>query len=160
MFCSTWMLDSTWQMASLGGHWFICLDSSECCGGVNTSWDTCWDPGKSLVYWVKSHEGKGGGMLGDCLPQWGEALSRPSWVMCWPGIELTTFWFLFLLSLCALIASMLLNLDVWILNTTISNKRSQKSRFTSLLVVMFLCVSFSAVKKLLVNYLVDVLQSF
>ena len=33
-------------------------------------------------------------------------------------------------------------------------------RFTSLLVVMFLQVSFSAVKKLLCYYLVDILESF
>ena len=33
-------------------------------------------------------------------------------------------------------------------------------RFTSLLVVMFLHVSFSAVKKLLCYYLVDVFESF
>ena len=34
-------------------------------------------------------------ILRDCLPQWGEALSIPSWVMYWPGIKLATFWFLF-----------------------------------------------------------------
>ena len=33
-------------------------------------------------------------------------------------------------------------------------------RYTSLLVVMFIHISFSAIKKLLCYYLVDVLQSF
>ena len=30
-------------------HWFTCLNSSECCGGVNASWETHWNLGNPLL---------------------------------------------------------------------------------------------------------------
>ena len=109
------MFDSMWQMSSQGGCWFICLDSPECCGGVDASWDTHWNLGNLLLIWSWIPIKENGGMLGVCLPWWGEAPSVPRLVTYWLGIELPTFW-------------LLSHFDIRNLNANMPNRKSHRSK--------------------------------
>ena len=79
------MFDSMQQMVSLDGCWFTCFNSSDCCGGVNASWDVHWNLGNPLSIASQNLIKKDKGMLlrlpftvgrGTKCPKLGNILTR------------------------------------------------------------------------------------
>ena len=130
-----WMFDLMWQMASLGGHWYVCLDSPECCGGVDTFWDTHRNLGNLLFIWSWIPIKKDRGMLGVCLPWWGEAPSIPSVGNVLTRDQITYLLVSFFCEPCALICvfiwiqlELLSCFDIKHSNANMPNRKSHRSK--------------------------------